>query len=111
MTPDELEDLAYQGQPMPDLRHMPEVMLFQSFRALYDFAKSHGMTQEQGKREKAQILEAYRVSKFLEEVQEADVRTRKQIEIAAIAYRKNPSIEAADKLLEAIYGDVKRAVP
>ena len=44
MTLDELEDLAYMGQPMPELRSQAEVLAFLSFRNLYDFARRVGMT-------------------------------------------------------------------
>lgn len=107
MTVEELEDLAYNGAPMPDLRSQAQVLLFQSFRDLYDFARRSGMSKEQGKREKAQILAAYKINKFLEELQESTNEMWKNIEIAASEYRKAPSVELADKLLEAIYG-VKR---
>ena len=108
MTVEELEDLAYNGAPMPDLDSQAQVLLFQSFRDLYDFARRSGMSKEQGKREKAQILAAYKINKFLEEMQEDTCQMWKRIEIAASEYRKAPSVELADKLLEAIYGGVKR---
>lgn len=110
MTPEELEDLAYQRQPMPDLRSQAEVLLYQSFRNLYDFAGRVQMAPEQGRREKAQILAAFKINKFLEELQEETNQMWKNIELAASEYRKNPSIEAADKLLKAIYG-VERKKP
>lgn len=107
MSVEELEDLAIQGKPMPDLRSQAQVLLFLSFRDLYDFARRSGMSREQGTREKAQILEAYRINKFLEELQESTQQMWKRIETAASEYRKSPSVELADKLLEAIY-TVKR---
>lgn len=103
MTPEELEDLAYRKQPMPDLRSQAQVLLYQSFRNLYDFAERVQMPLEQGKREKAQILFAYRINKFLEEMQEDTNKMWKDIEITASEYRKNPSVETADNLLRAIY--------
>lgn len=107
MSVAELEDLAFRGAPMPDLRSQAQVLLFLSFRDLYDFARRSGMSPEQGKREKAQILAAYKVNKFLEELQESTNEMWKNIEIAVSEYRKAPSVELADKLLEAIYS-VKR---
>lgn len=103
MTPEELEDLAFRGAPMPDLTSQADVLLFQSFRNLYDFAKRVGMSPEQGKREKAQILDAYKINRFLEEMQESTNRMWKRIEIAASEYRKSPSVEKADLLLKSIY--------
>lgn len=107
MTTEELEDLALHGGPMPDLHSQAQTLLFLSFRDLYDFARRSGMSPEQGKREKAQILAAYKTNKFLEDLQEDTCQMWKRIEIAASEYRKAPSVELADKLLEAIY-TVKR---
>ena len=57
-----------------------------------------------------QVLEAYRINKFLEDMQERTNRMWKRIEAASSEYRKSPSVEAADKLVEAIYG-VERKQP
>ena len=103
MSVEELEDLAFRGGPMPDLRSQAQVLLFQSFRDLYDFARRSGMSPEQGKREKAQILEAYRINKFLEELQESTHQMWRRIEQAVAEYNKAPSVENADKLIQAIY--------
>lgn len=109
MTPEELEDLAFRGKQMPDLLSQAQVLLFQSFRNLYDFARRVHMTPEQGKREKSQILDAYRINKFLEDMQEETNQMWKRIEAAAADYAKNPSVEAADKLHKAIYRVDRRA--
>lgn len=107
MDIDELEDLAYRGAPVPELQSLAQLLLFQCLRELYRFAETAKITKEQGRREKQQILDAYRINIFLEELHESTQQLWKRIEIAATEYRKKPSIEAADKLLEAIY-QVKR---
>ena len=56
-----------------------------------------------------QVLEAYRINKFLEDMQERTNQLWKRIEAASSEYRKSTSVEAADKLLVAIYG-VERKV-
>lgn len=104
MSPEELEDLAFHKAPMPDLISQADVLLYQSFRNLYDFAGRVQMSPEQGKREKAQIIAAHRTNKFLEELQEKTNSMWMRIESAAAAYNKSPSIEAADALVKAIYG-------
>lgn len=103
-TVEELEDLAYKRESMPDLRSQAQVLLFQSFRGLYQYAAMAGMSQELGRAEKAKILEAYRINKFLEDMQERTNQMWKRIEAASSEYRRSPSVEAADKLLDAIYG-------
>ena len=104
MTPEELEDLAYRREPMPDLKSQADVLLYQSFRNLYDFAERTHMAPEQGKREKAQILAAYHINKFLEDLQEKTNRMWGAAEQAAAVYCKSPSVETADALFKAIYG-------
>ena len=87
------------------------MLAFLAFRNLYDFAKRAGMAPEQGRREKAQIVEAYKVNKFLEDMQEETNQMWKRIELAASEYRKAPSVEAADKLLTAIYRTERKVFP
>lgn len=111
MTIEELEDLAYRREPMPDLRSQADILAYQSFRSLYEFAGRVQMAPEQGKREKAQIVDAHRINKFLEDMQEETNQMWKRIELAASEYRKNPSIEAADRLLKAIYRVDRKVVP
>lgn len=109
MTPEELEDLAFRGAPMPELKQQSDVLLFLSFRNLYDFAKRSGMAPEQGKREKAQIMEAYRINRYLENMQESTNQMWKRIEISGAAYRKAPSVETADVVMKELYR-VKRKI-
>lgn len=104
MDVDQLEDIAFNGGQMPDLRSQAQCVLFQAFRNLYDYAKRVQMSPEQGHREKHEIMQSYKINRFLEEVEESTVQMWKRIEIASAEYRKAPSIEAADKLLKAIYG-------
>lgn len=103
MTPEELEDLAFRKQPMPELRSQAQVLLFQAFRNLYDYASRVQMPAEQGRREKKEILKAYEINKFLEDLQETTSQMWSRIEIASANYAKSPSIENADALYKAIY--------
>lgn len=103
MDVEKLEDLAFRGEPMPELRSHAQCLLYQAFRNLYDYAKRVQMPPEQGKREKHEILRAYKVNRFLEELEDSTVQLWKNIELAAAAYAKAPSVETADKLYEAIF--------
>lgn len=109
MDVDQLEDIAYNGGQMPDLRSQAQCVLFQALRNLYSYAKRVQMPPEQGRREKHQIMEAYRINRFLEDMQEKTNQMWKQIELTSAEYAKNPSVETADKFYEAIYR-VKRKV-
>ena len=103
MTIEQLEDMAFRGEPMPELRSQAQVLLFLHFRNLYDYAKRIQMPPEQGTREKHEILKAYEINKFLEDLQEQTNQMWKRIESAASEYRKNPTIENADKLMKSLY--------
>lgn len=103
MDLDQLEDIAFNGGQMPDLRSQAQCVLFQALRNLYSYAERVQMPSEQGKREKQEILQAYKINRFLEEVEESTVQMWKQIEASATEYAKAPSVENADKLYEAIY--------
>ena len=109
MDVDQLEDIAYNGGQMPELRSQAQCVLFQAFRNLYDYAKRVQMSPEQGRREKHEIMQAYKINRFLEEMQEKTNQMWMQIELTSAEYAKNPSVETADKLYEAIYR-VKRKV-
>lgn len=111
MDVDELEDIAFHGGPMPDLRSQAQCVLFQAFRNLYDYAKRVKMPPEQGSREKQEILQAYKVNRFLEDMENKTNDMWKRIELAAAAYAKAPSVETADKLYEAIYRVKRKAIP
>ena len=107
MEVEKLEDIAFNGGQMPDLRSQAQCVLFHALRNLYSYAKRVQMSPEQGRREKHQIMEAYKINRFLEEMQEKTNQMWKQIELTSAEYANNPSVETADKLYEAIY-KVKR---
>ena len=107
MTPEELEDLAFQGKPMPEVDSQADELLYLCFRNLYAYAKKVQMPPEQGKKEKMQILEKYRMAKFGESVLAQNIEICKRLETAAAAYVYNPCVETADKMYEAFYG-IKR---
>lgn len=109
-TVDELEDMAIRQDPLPELQSQAQVLLYQSLRNLYWYARQSGVSREQGAMEKQRILDSYRVNKFLEDLQESTNRMWKQIDIASAEYRKNPSVENADRLMKAIYR-VERVKP
>lgn len=107
LTPEELEDLAFRGEPMPETESQADELLFLCFRNLYAYAKKVHMPPEQGKKEKTQILDKYRRFKFGEAVLEENIAITKRLETAAAAYVYNPCVETADKMYEAFYG-IKR---
>ena len=59
MTPDEIERLAAKDQPMPDGLAPPQVMLFQTFAALYIRYRLRAIDSNEAKESKRKILSAY----------------------------------------------------
>lgn len=108
MTIEEIEDLALRKAPMPELENMTQINAYQAFRHLYDFAARSGMSQEQGKREKAEIVKTYNIGMLNERLLESTNKLWKAIELTAAAYAKAPSVETADALYQAIYGGAGR---
>lgn len=104
MTPDELEDLAFRGAEMPKGLNAAEQALFQSLRRLYAYAKLTHMTTDQGKREKTEILKAFRVFSFWMRVGRHTDRMWKEIESAGNRYRLDRTLENADAFIKAVYG-------
>ena len=56
---DQLEDLAYNGEPMPEGLNYVDTLYYQKLRLLYAYARQVQMPPEQGKREKQLIVEQY----------------------------------------------------
>lgn len=112
MSPEELEDLAYQGLPLPEgMKSQAQILLYLSFRSLYDFAKRVQMDPEQGKREKEEILYAFRINSFIEDLGNEQQNQWRRIERAAAAYAKEPTLEHADALYYSLYRVSRNPTP
>lgn len=100
----EIEDKAFHGEELPSGLKYPEQLLFLRFRYLYAYAKIVQMPPEQGKREKQKVLEQYVLDAFNSDLLDRHVALWKSMEAAVSAYRKNKTIENADKLLANLEG-------
>ena len=97
------EKIAMAGGEMPDGLEYPDQILFLELRMLYDQFKKGIVDKAAATREKKRLLDEYRVYQFNEQMGKEWVEIIKHIDLLASEYRKNPSIEAADELLRAIY--------
>lgn len=104
MTPDEIEDLAFNGAELPDSLGYAGTALFLMFRNLYDYAKRVKMPPAQGRREKQKILHEYERFLVLEKLGEHHRAVTMATQFSIAAFRKAPSIENAEALIEAIDG-------
>lgn len=104
MSPDQIEDLAFQGAPMPKGLDLAEQMLFQALRRLYQYAKLVEMPKERGKQEKLAILREYEKRAAQVRHMEKTAAMWKEIEAAANRYGTQRTLENADAFVEAVYG-------
>ena len=104
MSPETIEDLAYQGRGMPQGLNAAEQMLFQSFRRLYAYAKLVRMPPEQGRLEKLALLREFEHRSFQVAHMEKTWAMWKEIEGAANRYRTQRTLENADAFVKAVYG-------
>ncbi len=104
MSPEQIEDLAFRGAPMPDGLDMAQQLLFQSFRYLYRYARLVEMPPEQGRHEKSAILREYEQRAFEVRWMEKTSRMWAQIEKAGSRFGRERTVEAAEAFYEAVYG-------
>ena len=84
--------------------------MFLCLRQLYGQKRAGLIERNRAVLEKSKLLEEYRVAKFRYGLWEQGAALWKRIEAASSEYRRSPSVEAADKLLEAIYGVERKAM-
>ncbi len=103
-----LTDLARSGADMPQGLRLAEMCLFQSMRHLYAEYRCGRISQATGKRERVQIMNNYRTASAMQSIWVMSLERKKAAEMAVNEYRKNPTIENADRAIQILYGDVGR---
>lgn len=98
------EKYAIEGSEMPDGLGYPDQTLFLQLRLLYHQYRAGIIEREVAVREKRKLLITYNGQKFAEKMGKYWVEQIKKTELAKAEYRKNRTIENADKLLLAIDG-------
>lgn len=98
------EKAAIRGDEMPDGLSYPDQILFLCLRNLYAQKRAGIIDRAAAVREKNKLLDEYRVYQFREQMGEEWVEQIKLTEIARAEYRKNRTLENADKLVEIIEG-------
>jgi hypothetical protein len=98
------EKIAMAGGAMPDGLEYPDQILFLELRLLYDSYKRQLIDRDSATREKVELLRVYEAHKIVDECGKEWVEQIKRTELARAAYRKEKTIENADKLLACIEG-------
>ena len=95
---------AMAGLEMPDGLSYPDQILYLELRMLYNQYYKKVIDRETATKEKKKLLDEYRVNQFREEMGNHWVEIIRLTDIARCDYKKNRTIENADRLIEIIEG-------
>lgn len=98
------EKIAMAGGEMPQGMEYPDQILFLELRLLYDSYKRKLIDREAATREKVELLRVYEAHKIVDRMAKELVDQIKLTELARATYRKEKTIENADKLIACIEG-------
>lgn len=98
------EKIAMAGGEMPKGLEYPDQILFLELRLLYDSYKRKLIDREKATQEKVELLRSYEAHKIVDKMGKEWVDQIKRTELARAEYRKNKTIENADKLLACVEG-------
>lgn len=107
------EQAARRGSEMPDGLPPEEQAAYQAMRNLYAAYRTGRVSDLQAMKEKKKIAGAWRRAReqreFSNRMTAHTVNMWKKIEAAAADYRKNRTLETADRLFREIYGLLEEA--
>lgn len=95
---------AMHGDPMPTGLTFPDQLMFQALSLLYARYRFKTISREQASVEKKQFLREHEAFVYRWKLGDHYVELINRTEAARTEYRKNRTIENADKLLQAIDG-------
>lgn len=98
------EKIAMAGGEMPKGMEYPDQILFLELRLLYDSYKRNLIDREKATQEKAELLRTYEAHKIVDKMGKEWVDQIKRTELSRAEYRKDKTIENADKLLACVEG-------
>ena len=95
---------AMAGLEMPDGLSYPDQILYLELRMLYHQYYQKVIDRETATKEKKKLLDEYRINQFREEIGKQLVDVIRLTDTARCDYKKNRTIENADRLIEIIEG-------
>lgn len=98
------ERIAMAGGDMPTGMEYPDQILFLELRILYDSYRKGVIDRNTATREKAELLRSYEAHKIVDRMGKEWVDQIKRTELARANYRRDKTIENADKLLACVEG-------
>lgn len=108
MTTDDIVLSAYNGTLPNGVMRLPERLLYQTVKCISQAYKTAQIDAQTASKQKADAISDYRADKTEYENGQNSMRRMavlfKDVELATTAYRKNRTLENADRLLEVLYG-------
>lgn len=98
------EKIAMSGGDMPKDLEYPDQILFLELRLLYDSYKRKLIDRDTATQEKVELLRTYEAHKIVDRMGKELVDQIRRTELARAEYRKEKTIENADKLLACVEG-------
>lgn len=98
------EKTAMAGGEMPKGLEYPDQILFLELRLLYDSYKRKLIDRDAATQEKVELLRTYEAHKIVDRMGKVWVDQIRRTELARAEYRKDKTIENADKLLDCVEG-------
>lgn len=98
------EQAAIRGEEMPKGLDYPDQILFIMLRDLYERFRNGKIEKESARKEKMQYLEEYRGYKQNWEMGQHWAQVLIKTDLARSEYKKNPTIENADRLVAVLDG-------
>lgn len=95
---------AMAGLEMPDGLSYPDQILYLSLRMLYRQYYQKAIDRETATKEKKKLLDEYRCYQYREEMGNHWVEIIRLTDLARCDYKKNRTLENADRLVEIIEG-------
>ena len=101
------ERAAMAGEEMPKGLEYPDQILYLELRLLYDSYKRGLVDREAATAEKIELLRTYEAHKIVDKMGKEWVEQIRRTDSARAEYRKNRTLENADKLLLCVDGRCK----
>lgn len=98
------EKIAMSGGEMPKGMEYPDQILFLELRLLYDSYKRKLIDRDTATQEKVELLRTYEAHKIVEKMGKEWVDQIKRTEQARVAYRKERTLENADRVIDCVEG-------
>ena len=98
------EPMAQRGEEIPDGLSRADQLMYIMLRSLYGQVRGKVITREVAVKEKKRLLEDYRAYQFQDQMYDSLSESLRKTELARAAFRKNPDLESAWNLIDALEG-------